>query len=286
MKKISRKGFLKVAAAAAMSGVTASALAACNAGSSSSTAASTGEAIYTPGTYTGTATGIGEVKVTMTFSETAITDVVIDASNETESIGGVAAPTLKDALMAAQSTEIDNISGATITTNAVKKAAASCIEQAWASTPQAATLLHLPPMRTGWVPSRRSTRAKVAQDRGRGCGPWWAAASQALPPAAASPRTAVWWLLSRRPDGPQCRSGEYAVINGKVQAKWGRDTWTREQIDDIIDSHMVESTYRCKRSIMSKWAHNIGDAFDWWVEANPRPVLRRDHPQRHPRRER
>ena len=47
MKKISRKGFLKVAAAAAMSGVTASALAACNAGSSSSTAASTGEAIYT-----------------------------------------------------------------------------------------------------------------------------------------------------------------------------------------------------------------------------------------------
>ena len=124
MKKISRKGFLKVAAAAAMSGVTASALAACNAGSSSSTAASTGEAIYTPGTYTGTATGIGEVKVTMTFSETAITDVVIDASNETESIGGVAAPTLKDALMAAQSTEIDNISGATITTNAVKKAAA------------------------------------------------------------------------------------------------------------------------------------------------------------------
>ena len=130
MKKISRKGFLKVAAAAAMSGVTASALAACNAGSSSSTAASTGEAIYTPGTYTGTATGIGEVKVIMTFSETAITDVVIDASNETESIGGVAAPTLKDALMAAQSTEIDNISGATITTNAVKKAAASCIEQA------------------------------------------------------------------------------------------------------------------------------------------------------------
>ena len=111
MKKISRKGFLKVAAAAAMSGVTASALAACNAGSSSSTAASTGEAIYTPGTYTGTATGIGEVKVTMTFSETAITDVVIDASNETESIGGVAAPTLKDALMAAQSTGDHDISG-------------------------------------------------------------------------------------------------------------------------------------------------------------------------------
>ena len=131
MEKISRKGFLKVAAAAAMSGVTAGALAACNSASSSGTAASaSGDAVYTPGTYTGTATGIGEVKVTMTFSETAITEVVIDASNETESIGGVAAPTLQEAIMAAQGTEIDNISGATVTTNAVKKAAASCIEQA------------------------------------------------------------------------------------------------------------------------------------------------------------
>ena len=127
MKKISRKGFLKVAAAAAMSGVTASALAACNAGSSSSTAASTGEAIYTPGTYTGTATGIGEVKVTMTFSETAITDVVIDASNETESIGGAALEELAKQVVAANSAEIDGVSGATLTTNGVKDAVSAAL---------------------------------------------------------------------------------------------------------------------------------------------------------------
>lgn len=268
MKKISRKGFLKVAAAAAMSGVTASALAACNAGSSSSTAASTGEAIYTPGTYTGTATGIGEVKVTMTFSETAITDVVIDASNETESIGGVAAPTLKDALMAAQSTEIDNISGATITTNAVKKAAASCIEQAMgvhtaggdtaASSSNEDWLGTEPEIDESKVAKTVDVDVAVV-----GCGIAGVAACRSV--AEDGGLVAAF----EKADGSQCRSGEYAVINGKVQAKWGRDTWTREQIDDIIDSHMVESTYRCKRSIMSKWAHNIGDAFDWWVEANP-----------------
>lgn len=268
MKKISRKGFLKVAAAAAMSGVTASALAACNTGSSSSTAASTGEAIYTPGTYTGTAAGIGEVKVTMTFSETAITDVVIDASNETESIGGVAAPTLKDALMAAQSTEIDNISGATITTNAVKKAAASCIEQAMgvhtaggdtaASSSDEDWLGTEPEIDESKVAKTVDVDVAVV-----GCGIAGVAACRSV--AEDGGLVAAF----EKADGPQCRSGEYAVINGKVQAKWGRDTWTREQIDDIIDSHMVESTYRCKRSIMSKWAHNIGDAFDWWVEANP-----------------
>ena len=268
MKKISRKGFLKVAAAAAMSGVTASALAACNAGSSSSTAASTGEAIYTPGTYTGTATGIGEVKVTMTFSETAITDVVIDASNETESIGGVAAPTLKDALMAAQSTEIDNISGATITTNAVKKAAASCIEQAMgvhtaggdtaASSSDEDWLGTEPEIDESKVAKTVDVDVAVV-----GCGIAGVAACRSV--AEDGGLVAAF----EKADGPQCRSGEYAVINGRVQAKWGRDTWTREQIDDIIDSHMVESTYRCKRSIMSKWAHNIGETFDWWVEANP-----------------
>ena len=268
MKKISRKGFLKVAAAAAMSGVTASALAACNAGSSSSTAASTGEAIYTPGTYTGTATGIGEVKVTMTFSETAITDVVIDASNETESIGGVAAPTLKDALMAAQSTEIDNISGATVTTNAVKKAAASCIEQAMgvhtaggdtaASSSDEDWLGTEPEIDESKVAKNVDVDVAVV-----GCGIAGVAACRSV--AEDGGLVAAF----EKADGPQCRSGEYAVINCKVQAKWGRDTWTREQIDDIIDSHMVESTYRCKRSIMSKWAHNIGETFDWWVEANP-----------------
>ena len=265
MEKISRKGFLKVAAAAAMSGVTAGALAACNSAASSSTAAS-GDAIYTPGTYTGTATGIGEVKVTMTFSETAITDVVVDASNETESIGGVAAPTLQEALMEAQNAEIDNISGATVTTNAVKKAAASCIEQAMgvktedgnAATSENDWLGEAPEIDESKVTKTVDVDVAVV-----GCGIAGVAAVRSI--AEDGGKVAAF----EKADGPQCRSGEYAVINGNVQAKWGRNTWTREQIDEIVDSHMVESTYRCKRSIMSKWAHNIGETFDWWVEANP-----------------
>ena len=267
MEKISRKGFLKVAAAAAMSGVTAGALAACNSAASSSTAA-TGDAIYTAGTYTDTATGIGEVKVTMTFSETAITEVVIDASNETESIGGVAAPTLQEAIMAAQGTEIDNISGATVTTNAVKKAAASCIEQAMGVKADGADS-SAAASENDWlgtepeIDESKVTKTVDVDVAVVGCGVAGVAAVRSI--AEDGGKVAAF----EKADGPQCRSGEYAVINGNVQAKWGRNTWTREQIDEIVDSHMVESTYRCKRSIMSKWAHNIGDAFDWWVEANP-----------------
>ena len=138
MKKISRKGFLKIAAAAAMSGVTAGALAACNSASSSAAASSTAGAAsgsaagtYTPGTYEAVAAGInGDVKVTMTFSESAITDVVLDVSGETASIGGAAAEDLKAALMNAQSAQIDVVSGATITSEGVIKAAQKCIDQA------------------------------------------------------------------------------------------------------------------------------------------------------------
>ena len=136
MKKISRKGFLKIAAAAAMSGVTAGALAACESASSAVSAASgagsvAAGATYIPGTYEATAAGInGDVKVTMTFTENAITDVVLDVSGETPSIGGAAAEDLKNALMEAQGADIQPVSGATITSNGVIKAAQKCIDQA------------------------------------------------------------------------------------------------------------------------------------------------------------
>ena len=138
MNKISRKGFLKIAAAAAMSGVTAGALAACNAASGSTSTAASGSAAasgatgtYIPGTYEGTAEGISStVKVTMTFSDSAVTDVVVDTSGETASFGAAAADELREQLLSAGSAEIDGVSGSTITSDAVMKAAKSCYAQA------------------------------------------------------------------------------------------------------------------------------------------------------------
>jgi len=132
MNKISRKGFIKIAAAAAMSGVTAGALAACNAASDSASASTSGAAgQYIPGTYEGTAEGISStVKVTMTFSDSAVTDVVVDTSGETASFGAAAADELREQLLAAGSAEIDGVSGSTITSDAVMKAAKSCYAQA------------------------------------------------------------------------------------------------------------------------------------------------------------
>ena len=134
MNKISRKGFLKIAAAAAMSGVTAGALAACNAAKDSAAASSAVSApagSYIPGTYEGTAEGISStVKVTMTFSDSAVTDVVVDTSGETASYGAAAADQLKEQLLSSANGEIDGVSGSTITSDAVMKAAKNCFAQA------------------------------------------------------------------------------------------------------------------------------------------------------------
>ena len=120
MNTLSRRDFLKgsVAGAAALT------LAGLGLGTTARAA------LYTPGTYSATATGINTVLVTMTFSEDAITDVVLDVSGETESIGQAAAETLRQALMDKQGAEIDAVSGATLTSNAVMEAAAKCIAQA------------------------------------------------------------------------------------------------------------------------------------------------------------
>ncbi len=123
--KLSRRDFLRGATAGAVT-VAASGLF----GGLVHAEEAPAQELYIPGTYTAKAKGIGEVTVTMTFDASSITDVVVDVSNETADIGQLHGETLQAALLQAQSAEIDGVSGATVTSDAVKEAAANCIAQA------------------------------------------------------------------------------------------------------------------------------------------------------------
>ena len=94
---------------------------------------------YIPGTYSAEAKGAqGIVTVTMTFDAENITDVKVDVSQETPSIGGAHGEDLEKAIMDAQGTHFDAITSATMTSTAAKTAAAACIAQAKGETVEVA----------------------------------------------------------------------------------------------------------------------------------------------------
>ncbi len=87
--------------------------------------------IYTPGTYEGSAQGYGgTVTVSLTVDANAITDVSIAGEQETPTVGGAALEELAKQVKEAQSAEIDGVTGATLTSDAVKEAAAAALADA------------------------------------------------------------------------------------------------------------------------------------------------------------
>ena len=88
------------------------------------------DGIYTPGTYTAQAVGYGNLSVTVTVSEDAIESVVIDGSEETPEIGGAAVEELASQVITNQGPEIDGVSGASLTSEAVRTATKMALEQA------------------------------------------------------------------------------------------------------------------------------------------------------------
>lgn len=90
-----------------------------------------GESIYYPGIYEGSARGYGgQVKVTVEMTEHEIKDIKITAPDETPEIGKAVAVKLSKDIWMKQSHSIDSVSGATMTSNAVKKALAECMRGA------------------------------------------------------------------------------------------------------------------------------------------------------------
>lgn len=124
--ELSRRSFLKGAAAL---GVTTAAGAVFGLGNGKTAHAE--ETVYTPGTYTASARGMqSDVTVTIEVDETSILSATVNADGETETIGKAAADTLAEQILSVQNQNIDGVSGATKTTDAVRKACESCIAQA------------------------------------------------------------------------------------------------------------------------------------------------------------
>ena len=93
--------------------------------------AALGEQAFKAGEYTASAPGNGgSVTVSVTFSDTAITAVSVTEQSETVGIADVALQRLPEDIVAAQSVDVDTVSGATVTSGAIIAAVSDCIIQA------------------------------------------------------------------------------------------------------------------------------------------------------------
>lgn len=87
---------------------------------------------YTPGTYSAAGTGFGgNVTAILTVGPSgSIDEVELNGPDETPALGGQALPTLREQVLSVQSAEIDGVSGASLTSNAVKDAVSQALAQA------------------------------------------------------------------------------------------------------------------------------------------------------------
>lgn len=87
--------------------------------------------VYDKGTYTATAAGYGgDITVEVEFDKDAISEINITEQKETVGIGDKAIEQMKKAIMEEQTDEVDAVSSATVTSDAIKDAVGDCIKQA------------------------------------------------------------------------------------------------------------------------------------------------------------
>ena len=275
-RNLSRRSFLKNAAAlAAGAAVTSIAPA---------MAETTGK--YTPGTYTATAQGMGEVKMTAELSEDAILSIELDVSNETEDIGQAAKQELIDRLMAAQSADIDAVSGATTTTNAVKEcmnqilSEASGVPYAPVETPAAETVTgdaswpvcepaenytpvaagegniayELDPIDESMVIETREVDALVC-----GLGP--AGFAAALSCAQHGLKT----LAVEKNDTGTINSMTIGGVHDRIHEMYG----VQFDEEELIGEAMTKNAYHGNQAIYRKLMETNGEAVNWWLDQMP-----------------
>ena len=85
---------------------------------------------YTPGTYRQSAKGMGgDVVVDVTFDADAMTAIDVVSQNETAGLGDVALTSVAQAMLDAQSADVDVVAGATKTSEALIAAVKDALSQ-------------------------------------------------------------------------------------------------------------------------------------------------------------
>lgn len=224
------------------------------------------EGIYTPGTYSASAKGIAsDVTVTMTFDANAITDVQIDVSGETPEIGGQIGESMAQAILDAQGPDVDAVSGATVTSDAIRTAAAACISQASGKTVELSVkedaapsdwLGEAPEIADADITEELETEVLVV---GCGTGGWITAMTAAEEGAKV--------LVVEKRDTPTNIREDIGAINSRLQLEAFKD-FPEFEIDktEALQEIVRYASGYVDSDLVKTWIDNSGEMVDWLTD--------------------
>lgn len=212
------------------------------------------EMILESGTYRGKARGHnGIIEVEVEFSEREILDINVVKSEETGHLANLVYETIPEEMIEQQSTSVDMVSGATITSNALKMAVVDAIKNANGN----------PKLFDKKIKKEESTKTIELETEMLVIGGGSAGLSAALK-AEEEGYSVILLEQNAMLGGHTALSGGYTLVTGsEIQKELGvTDDTPEKAFKDIMKNGGGES----KENILTMYTEEMGEATDWTLD--------------------
>ncbi len=208
----------------------------------------------TPGTYTAEAEGFhGTIKLEVTVDAEAITGIEVVEHSETAGIGEAALPVLVESVLEHQTTGVDSVAGATVTSEAFKAALTDALTQAGADMDKMSQ-----PVEADELEAVTMEADVVVVGAG-------AAGLSAGLKAAQDGKNVIILEKMGVIGGASAMAGSGTMATGST---WQKEDGYEDSPEQLVEDMMENGHNKNDRATVELFANTIGGAFDWLVDEN------------------
>ena len=208
----------------------------------------------TPGTYTAEAEGFhGTIKLEVTVDAEAITGIEVVEHSETAGIGEAALPVLVESVLEHQTTGVDSVAGATVTSEAFKAALTDALTQAGADMDKMSQ-----PVEADELEAVTMEADVVVVGAG-------AAGLSAGLKAVQDGKNVIILEKMGVIGGASAMAGSGTMATGST---WQKEDGYEDSPEQLVEDMMENGHNKNDRATVELFANAIGEAFDWLVDEN------------------
>ena len=208
----------------------------------------------TPGTYTAEAEGFhGTIKLEVTVDAEAITGIEVVEHSETAGIGEAALPVLVESVLEHQTTGVDSVAGATVTSEAFKAALTDALTQAGADMDKMSQ-----PVEADELEAVTMEADVVVVGAG-------AAGLSAGLKAVQDGKNVIILEKMGVIGGASAMAGSGTMATGST---WQKEDGYEDSPEQLVEDMMENGHNKNDQATVELFANTIGEAFDWLVDEN------------------